>query len=464
MTNTRAKTKRFSRRLILFTVLFSVLFGVSLTLINYNIQVKIYEEKELTKLKAIVNTLSLSIDGEQLRQLMKDYPGKDAIKRNFDDSTYQQIQRELHMAVEANQLATNIYTMMLDSSKMQFCFGVTSAEEPYWKHVYSKFPAVLKHDYATGGVIPPYEDENGYWLSAFSPIRDMDGNIVSVIQADEYFSDFIMQARRSAIRNSIWSFLVAAIIAVFMIVTVRSIARKQEKLDEELRDLEAMRKELIANVSHDLRTPLAYIQGYLETLLMKKDDLDEERFTKYLQTSLDGTERLKNLVDELFELSRIESGSRKLNREPVVLAELVSDVVNQFKLQAADKRIDLVMDVPKELPSVSADLALLDRIFQNLISNSLKFCERGDSITVSARKDHESNGIYISISDTGPGIAEEDLPMIFDRFQRGDQMHKKGTGLGLAIVKSILDLHQCRYGIESKERKGTTFYFVLPGA
>ena len=193
---------------------------------------------------------------------------------------------------------------------------------------------------------------------------------------------------------------------------------------------------------------------------MKKDDLDQERLTKYLQISLEGTERLKNLVDELFELSRLESGNRKLDPEPILLAELVADVVKPFHLQANEKGIDLAMDVPIELPAVNADLALLDRVFQNLISNSIKYCNSGDRVTVRAERISEY-AIQVMVEDTGPGIAKESLPKIFDRFSRGDQLHREGTGLGLAIVKSILDLHQCEYGIESEESKGTRFYFTL---
>ncbi len=452
---------KFSSRLVLFTVIFSVVLALTLTVINYFSQVNIYEQKELAKLQAISTTLSLNINGDELEGLIKRNPKKDAITRNDADSSYLLIHELIVKAAETNSLNTNMYTMMYDEHTDQFCFGVTSAEKPYWKHVYADYPQVLEDRYEFGGTVPPYSDENGVWLSAFYPIKNSKGQTISIIQADEQFTSFIMQARSAVFRNLLISFVVIGLIALVMIATVRSIAIKQEKLDQQMRNLEQMRKELIANVSHDLRTPLAYIQGYLETLLMKKDSLDEERFTKYLQTSLTGTERLKNLVDELFELSRIESGSRKLDLEPIRLGELVSDVVNPFRLEASEKNIELLIDISNDLAPVRADIALLDRVFQNLISNGLKYCESGDSITVSAQRDKATNGIYISVQDTGPGIAKENLPAIFDRFQRGDQLHKQGTGLGLAIVKSILDLHECSYGIESEEKKGTKFYFVL---
>lgn len=457
---TLSRTKRFSRRLILFTVGFIVIIGFSLTIINYFSQISLYEQKELSKLSAITRTLALSIDGDELEQLMQDYPEKDAIFKNTDDDRYFYLHRLIESAMNANELETNIYTMILDSANNNFCFGVTSAQLPYWKHSYTKFPDKLREQYKEGGTIEPYEDENGIWLSAFTPIRNSSGKVISVIQADEKFTNFVMKARSTIWKYSLFSFLVAGVLGAIMIYIVRSIAQKQEKLEEDKREVESMRKELIANVSHDLRTPLAYIQGYLETLLMKKGDLDDARMTRYLETSLEGTERLKKLVDELFELSRIESGNRKLDKEPILLAELVADVLRPFQLQAGEKGIKLEMDVPIELPAVSADLALLDRVFQNLVSNSIKFCRKNDSIRVTARET-ESGGVQVVVEDTGPGISEENLPYIFDRFRRGDQTHRQGTGLGLAIVKSILELHQCEYGIESEAKKGTKFYFTL---
>lgn len=458
------KTDRFSSRLVTFSVLFSVLIALVFTLISYYSQLRIYEEKELAKLEAIVNTLAPSISGDELMALFERYPEQDDLSSNTQDSTYSAIRNTFLTAARQNSLETTLYTMRFDThdGETHFHFGVSTSDTPFWNHTYHHFPELLRTQYKTGGIMPPYQDENGYWLSAFAPIKDSSGKVISVLQADEKFDSFIMQARKAVFRNLIIALLAIGVIALFMVITVRRIALKQEKLDEEKRELEAMRRDLIANVSHDLRTPLAYIQGYLETLLLKKDDLDPERFEKYLQTSLSGTQRLRNLVDDLFELSKIETGSRKINREAVNLAELIYDVAGQFKLSAAEKKVNLNVDVPFDLPPVSADLALLDRVLQNLVSNSIKYCEERDEVTLEAKPDEGTTGIRISIKDTGPGIAEEDLPHIFDRFRRGDQLHTQGTGLGLAIVKSILDLHECSYEIRSKKRKGTTFEFVLP--
>ena len=167
---TLAKDK-FSSRLVLFTVIFSVVLAITLTIINYYSQVNIYEQKELAKLQAITTTLSLNINGDELQKLIQRHPQKDAINRNDADSTYMGIHDLILKTAEANSLNTSMYTMMYDERTDQFCFGVTSAEKPYWKHAYADYPQVLQDRYEYGGTVPPYSDENGVWLQHFSPSR-----------------------------------------------------------------------------------------------------------------------------------------------------------------------------------------------------------------------------------------------------------------------------------------------------
>jgi len=252
---------------------------------------------------------------------------------------------------------------------------------------------------------------------------------------------------------------VIILISIVMVVNVRSLFLKQRKISEQRDEVEALRRELIANISHDLRTPLASIHGYIETLLLKKDDLDKERFTKYLRTSLNNTEKLKNLVEELFELSKLEAQERKLEAEPLNVGELIHDILNNFKITAGEKKIRLEANVPVDLPQVKADIALIDRVLQNLIGNSIKFCSEGDQITVSAERKGEL--VWITVGDTGKGIAKDDLPHIFNRFHQGTEK-KQGAGLGLAIVKNILELHKSEFSVKSEINKGTSFSFSLP--
>lgn len=223
------------------------------------------------------------------------------------------------------------------------------------------------------------------------------------------------------------------------------------------------RRELIANVSHDLRTPLASLQGYLETLLLKEDTLTDEEKHLYVNTALQHSNHLKKLISELFELSTLENNNAELHFEPFSMSELVQDVTQQFELKARDKSIRLDARIPEQQAFVSADISLIQRLLENLIENAIKYTPEGGKvdITLLARE----NSVSTSITDNGEGIASDDLPFIFDRFYRADkQRQTEGTGLGLAIVKRILQLHNSTIDVESIPQYGTTLTFHLPFA
>lgn len=230
---------------------------------------------------------------------------------------------------------------------------------------------------------------------------------------------------------------------------------------EELKGVERLRRELIANVSHDLRTPIASIKGFLETLILKKDELCEERKNQYTQIALNNTERLNKLVDDLFELSRLEAKERSLEIEPLSMAELVHDVANKYRLIAKDKGVSINTILSKSLPLVEADIELIDRVLQNIIDNAIKFCQQGDVINIELNQKEQS--VEVRVVDTGVGIDRNDLPHIFDRYQKGNrEINGQGAGLGLAIAKKIVELHDSQIQVESELEVGTAFTFELP--
>ncbi len=232
---------------------------------------------------------------------------------------------------------------------------------------------------------------------------------------------------------------------------------------EEIKTMDNLRRELVANVSHDLRTPLATIHGYIETLLIKAESLEKEEREKYLRTVLSSTDRLRNLVEELFELSKLEARQTKPEPEPFSLSELVQDIGRKYLLIAEKKGITLRCVVPRDLPLVYADIALIDRVIQNLMDNAVKFTPHGGTVTIALRRN--SDGIEVNVADTGEGIAAEDIPGIFDRYNKGSQKNmfqNDGAGLGLAIVKKILEVHALSITVSSKKPEGTAFSFTLP--
>ncbi|BBE19037.1 phosphate regulon sensor protein PhoR [Aquipluma nitroreducens] len=228
----------------------------------------------------------------------------------------------------------------------------------------------------------------------------------------------------------------------------------------ELKETDEFRKELISNVSHDLRTPVASIQGYAETLLLKKDRIAPEEQTKYLEIIYASCERLKTLVSELFELSKLQTNQVKLNPEPFSIAELVSDIANKYRIISQKKGISINAFIPKENTMVEADILLIDRVLQNLIDNAIRFCREGDYINIEIISVEEGK-IEIKIADSGEGINADELPFIFERYYKGKK-YSESTGLGLAIVKKIIDLHHSDIQVFSQPGKGTTFTFQLP--
>ena len=232
---------------------------------------------------------------------------------------------------------------------------------------------------------------------------------------------------------------------------------------QQIRTMDNLRRDLVANVSHDLRTPLVSIHGYIETILMKEEGLNTEDRTRYLRTVLQSTERLKKLVDELFELSRLEASDSSPAPEEFPIAELVQDVVQKHQILAERRGVTLAADVPRDLPFVFADIALMERVFQNLLDNAIKFTPRGGTVTITLAP--AGSAVNVTVADTGEGIPRDELPHVFERFHRGrrpDDDQSAGAGLGLAIVKKILDKQGLTISVASAPHEGTAFSFRLP--
>jgi signal transduction histidine kinase len=239
-------------------------------------------------------------------------------------------------------------------------------------------------------------------------------------------------------------------------------ARIEDQVDR-LQRSDAMRRELVANVSHDLRTPLATLQGYIETMLLKEDDLDPQTRRSYLETAIKHCERLSKLVSELLELAKLDSDDIRAQRETFNLSELVQDVVQKFQLLAEEKQITLATESNISLPFVNADIGLIERVLENLIENAIHNTPPGGSVRLLLRSQHEN--VAVQVSDTGQGIPAEDLSLIFNRFYQLEKSRKSElghSGLGLAITKKILELHDRTIDVVSTLGSGTTFSFQLP--
>jgi signal transduction histidine kinase len=242
-----------------------------------------------------------------------------------------------------------------------------------------------------------------------------------------------------------------------------AMANKLFEQFESLKKTDQLRRELVSNVSHDLRTPLASMHGYVETLLIKNDELSPEKRREYLEIARKHTQRLGELIGDLFELSKLDSASIHPSVEAFSLAELLHDTVHEFGLEAENRNVELTIEAPDDPSVVYADIGLVQRVLENLIRNALKFTPTGGKINI--RLDKKPGAVAVAVEDTGCGIAKEDLEHVFDRFYRAENSTQESTnsgGLGLAIVRKILDLHGSRITVNSEVDRGTCFEFDLP--
>ena len=232
-----------------------------------------------------------------------------------------------------------------------------------------------------------------------------------------------------------------------------------------LQEMELLRRELVANVSHDLRTPLASLSGFLETLQLKSADLSEAEKQHYLKIACDNAQRLTTLVEELFELAKLDANEIQPQQEQFSLAELAFDVSHQFYLRARARNINFEVVADETVPQVSADVGMIERVLENLIDNSFKHTPDQGRICLLLSAQH--GDVEITVSDTGCGIAKEELPHVLKRFYRkaGKQDSceaQSGLGLGLAIASRIVEMHGSQLTVESELSRGTVFRFALP--
>lgn len=229
----------------------------------------------------------------------------------------------------------------------------------------------------------------------------------------------------------------------------------------ELIKTEDLRRELLANVSHDLKTPLTMIKAYAE-LIRDVTYNDKEKMEKNLNIIIDETDRLNILVNDILELSKIQSNSTPLNIEEFDLNELIKEILKRYEIYIEKENYKIEYK-EKENIKIKADKIRIEQVLYNLINNAINYTGEDKKVIIQIK--NEKNKIRVEIKDTGKGIEKKELEYIWDKYYKVDKTHTRvqvGSGIGLSIVKNILISHNFNYGVESKINKGTTFYFEIP--
>jgi signal transduction histidine kinase len=244
--------------------------------------------------------------------------------------------------------------------------------------------------------------------------------------------------------------------------------RMAERIATQVQQIKAqdeLRRQMVANVSHDLRTPLTSMQGYLETMLRKSDQLSPDEQQQYLQVAVRQSQRVTHLAQELFELAKLECEEVQPIFEQFSVQELIQDVVQKFELTARAKRVHIAAQLREAIPLVYADIAMIERVLTNLIDNALRHTPQGGHIELAL---HYKPGdkVVVRVEDSGTGIPDEHLPSLFERDSplRNSPRKHPGGGLGLLITKRILELHGSTIEALSAQGRGAMFTFCLPTA
>lgn len=243
------------------------------------------------------------------------------------------------------------------------------------------------------------------------------------------------------------------------IIEIEELTNTLNATRKELAKTDELRRDLMANVSHDLKTPLTMIKAYAE-MVRDLTYKNKEKREANLNTIIDEVDRLNNLVNDILSLSIMESKMLVLNKEEFNLTALIKTIIKRYEIFTTTLEYKFILDAKLEV-IVNADRKKIEQVIYNLINNAINYT--GDDKTVYIRI-YEKNGTMVEITDTGKGIDDKEKDLIWDKYYRSKKNHKRntvGTGLGLAIVKQILELHQFEYGVSSTKNKGTTFYFKI---
>ena len=488
----------FNKALLLMTVSMIVVVFAFFLCYSYQHNIAHAEKEKLNTLQSIAKNLTLVIDGDMHEQIMCNQSTKNKITSNTENKEYFTIHSLLKKAQAINGLKSPIYTLIKNdvcgdnSSEHKILMGVTSTE-PYFKHSFSKSPKYLHENFETGGTIGQYSTENGTWLSAFHPVKNSAGKTIAVIQTDERFDAFIKMAQQKLIKESLLLGLVLALLSIGFIFSYRwllsgmnrinknldqvvhekteelnksnlALKNLNEKLEnivqERTKALEISNEKLKAFArvaSHDLQAPLRSIKGFGQLLKRrygKTMDKDGNEFLDFITTN---SQTMSDLIKEILNTSLLPS-ENSAEISAIDLNRIVETVQLNLKTDIEKSQTQITYN---NLPTIDGFRSDFIQLFQNFISNSIKYNREGVPPEIEIKSQQVNECFSIKISDNGRGISDEAMTSILDEFDRGDSTDNDGYGIGLATCQRILKGYDGLLDVYSEVGVGTCFTMTL---
>ena len=487
----------------LMLVTFSGLVVLVFYFISYSHYLHVNKSRHevLDKLKAITCTASLQISGELHEKITEAYTIKDD-PGIVNDSIYDLLHEQLGQIQSINKLQSPVYTMIYNEDGDYFELVVTSADEPYYRHAYKKFPVELLNNYEIGGTIDTYEDEHGSWLSAFAPIRNADNEVVGLVQSDENFDEFLSKANASLLTNILMALVLLIPFTIFLYSFIKSTFNKEErdrlKLEEQNEEIQIQNETIrAANMklesakrviekrnqnldrlvktrtrellksnselqtflyrsSHDILGPIATLRGLCHLASSEVKNLEAREYIDLIGNASDQLNGRIRSINAVYEIK-----NRHLRKEAFKISEMIENIVSRhYRLEVMKLGINLDINVPEDL-YIHTDKSILRIITSELIKNAIQYRDplSNSKINISV----ESVGpkaIKLVVEDNGIGINPGHKQSIFRMFKRGHE-RSQGAGLGLYSIKLALKRLHGKIELISKNA-GVRFQLYIP--
>ncbi len=450
--------KNFKLKIIISVYVSLIFLALYNSFNSYYSHIRQEKDAVFSKLSTISNIIGSEIDGDLHEKLIKEHLRKDDIKKNSESIEYKKIHQILLRIKKSSGISSPIYTLFPSNNYNQFYFGVTSSVNPYFRHMYNTPPKDLTKNYKIGGLIDEYKDENGIWLSSFSPIKNSNNEVVAVVEIDVNFSEFISKVNNELIETLLFILFIYSIIGFLLYLFLKEILTieekyidSQKKYNSELenqvsnrtKELSKMNKKLLAvnkelesffySTSHDIRGPLCRILGLATIAKLEEDNKDFLELIEIESLKMDAILKKMILVNNI--------RTKDLDITEVSIYNSLSISLVKLKEKYISHKADvLIKTETQSLKTFHSDSEIIETIIYHLLDNAFKFSDKNEP-EINVISSIDPNGILsLTISNNGIKISEDDLKHAFELFKIANQ-NEDGDGLrlGLYTIKTAID-------------------------